>query len=264
MNDSKMSGSIKEEVMRTLPVMCYAEIAEIDADHEVFLVRHITSGRIGVRKRRPAAVLPVYGYLKKAKPVGIPRIYELCRENETLTVIEEFIPGRSLREYLKDHGPMKPVRAAFYTAVLASILEPPSADPPGHKTGKRDPCRQRMPISGGFRRVDLCPGGKKEGHKPSRNTGLCGTGTVRIRTVLSGDGRVRPGDGILRDGRKIPGEGCAGAAQDRHEEGDQRPAGEPLPERRRAESGASVLPLPAPCADLSCGGTLSEIYQQDS
>ncbi len=124
MNDSKMSGSIKEEVLRTLPVMCYAEIAEINAEHEVFLVRHITSGRIGVRKRLPAAVLPVYEYLKKTKPVGIPRIYELCRENETLTVIEEFIPGKSLREYLKDHGPMKPVRAAFCTAVLASILEP--------------------------------------------------------------------------------------------------------------------------------------------
>ena len=67
MNDSKMSGSIKEEVLRTLPVMCYAEIAEIDAEHEVFLVRHITSGRIGVRKRYPAAVLPVYEYLKKTK-----------------------------------------------------------------------------------------------------------------------------------------------------------------------------------------------------
>ena len=39
-----------EEVMRTMPVMCYAEIAEIDAEHEVFLVRHISSGRIGVRK----------------------------------------------------------------------------------------------------------------------------------------------------------------------------------------------------------------------
>ena len=112
-----------EEVMRTMPVMCYAEIAEIDAEHEVFLVRHISSGRIGVRKKCPSGMQPVYEYLKRAKLPGIPRIFALCRENETLTVVEEFISGRSLREVLDRCGSFSPERAAFYTAVLASILE---------------------------------------------------------------------------------------------------------------------------------------------
>lgn len=109
--------------MRAMPVMCFAEIAEIDADHEVFLVRHIDSGKIGVRKKCPALMQPVYEYLKKAKLPGVPRIFALCPENETLTLVEEFIPGRSLRDYLDRHGPVRPERAAFYTAVLASILE---------------------------------------------------------------------------------------------------------------------------------------------
>jgi len=122
-SEIRKKGPFIEEVMRTMPVLCYEEIAEINAEHEVFLVRHTSSGQIRVRKKCSPDMRPVYEYLKKARLPGIPKIFALCEESGTLTVVEEFVPGRSLREFLNSHGPLNPTRAAFYTACLASTLE---------------------------------------------------------------------------------------------------------------------------------------------
>ncbi len=121
--DIKTESHFLQEVMRTMPVMCWAEIADIDPDHGVVLVRHIETGAVGVRKKCPPDRKPVYEYLKAAALPGIPKIFALCEENEELVVVEEYIQGRTLREYLAGGETMTEERAAFYTAKLAAILE---------------------------------------------------------------------------------------------------------------------------------------------
>lgn len=117
----RIKDGFMEEVMRTMPVMCYAEIAELGAG--VDLVRHIETGRIAVRKRYPPDMRRVCECLKKEKLPGIPKILEICEENEELVIIEEYVQGMTLRDYLERYGPLPANRAAFCTAVLASVLE---------------------------------------------------------------------------------------------------------------------------------------------
>ncbi len=122
-SDMRAENRFLKEVMRTMPVMCWAEIGDIDPEHGVVLVRHIESGAVGVRKRCSPERRAVFEFLKAAGLPGIPKIFELCEENEELVVVEEYIQGRTLRECLDDGKAMTERRAAFYAAELAAILE---------------------------------------------------------------------------------------------------------------------------------------------
>ncbi|MGF6376148.1 serine/threonine protein kinase [Clostridiales Family XIII bacterium PM5-7] len=80
----------------------YKEISTINKDKQVFLVQHIETGQVYVKKTILAYNYDLYQLLKKNAFPFIPRIEELIIDDERLIVIEEFINGRNLQDFLDE------------------------------------------------------------------------------------------------------------------------------------------------------------------
>ena len=106
-----------------LRLSCYRDIAELDADHGVFLVQEIKTKRIYVKK-----VLKVYDYqvylrLKNEPVRGIPAVIELVRDENALVVIEQYCPGETLQEMSERKRILSEREVAEYMIQLCDILE---------------------------------------------------------------------------------------------------------------------------------------------
>ena len=61
----------------------YEELTTLDEEKNVFLVKHVDTGDILVKKIKEIYNLSVYERLKKSDLPGVPKIYE-CFEADTL------------------------------------------------------------------------------------------------------------------------------------------------------------------------------------
>lgn len=102
----------------------YREIGDVNAAHGVKLVQHVENGRVFVRKTLTVYDIRVFRYLAAHPTAGTPRIAELVEDDNTLYVIEEYISGVSLREMLRERGPLSEREAAEYVRQLCVILSP--------------------------------------------------------------------------------------------------------------------------------------------
>jgi len=107
----------------------FEEISALNREHEVYLVRHRESGQLNVMKKLAVYDPAVYYYLLRNPIEGLPAIKELIpiREEDPehapgLVVIEEYIPGVSLEEYLETNGPMTEQMAAAVIDKICFIL----------------------------------------------------------------------------------------------------------------------------------------------
>ena len=100
----------------------YRELEPIGASGKVVLVRHIETGQVCVRKRLSAYAAPLYHYLRDAKPAGVPTVYECLDDGDFVIVIEEYISGVTLRNYLSDQGPLPESDAKRIIATLCDTL----------------------------------------------------------------------------------------------------------------------------------------------
>ncbi len=82
----------------------YQKIADISDHKNVVLVQHRETKQIYVRKDLTVYDKRVYQYLMEHPSPFFPQIYECIESDGTLTVIEEYIQGQSLEEYLNEHG----------------------------------------------------------------------------------------------------------------------------------------------------------------
>lgn len=82
----------------------YKEIAELDSSHGVLLVQHIVSKKIYVKKVLEVYSKPVYDYLLMNPVRNMPRILEAIEDNNTLTIIEDYVPGDTLQYILDNQG----------------------------------------------------------------------------------------------------------------------------------------------------------------
>lgn len=105
-----------------LSISYYREIAAINQEHHIFLVQHIDNHKIFVKKVLDVYNMDIYRKLKDSPVTGIPQIYELYEEDGRLTLIEEYISGQTLDEYIKIHGPLTEMQAANYMLQLCDIL----------------------------------------------------------------------------------------------------------------------------------------------
>ena len=80
----------------------YEKVSEINEEHHISLVRHIKTGKIYVRKDLSVYNEQVYQELIKHPVKGIPRVYCAYEENQTLTIIEDYIAGETLDDMLND------------------------------------------------------------------------------------------------------------------------------------------------------------------
>ena len=97
---SQNTDETPQNIEGRLRMSYYRTISVIHSEHNVYLVRHITNGKIFVRKDMHVYNRSIYESLADTPVPGIPRIYDLYEENGMLTVIEEYIPGDTLDELL--------------------------------------------------------------------------------------------------------------------------------------------------------------------
>ena len=83
-----------------LAISYYKTIAVINEPHRIYLVQHQETDKIYVKKVLSVYSTAVYDYLMKHPSAGIPTVtcYYEDSENHTLTVIEEYITGKTLAE----------------------------------------------------------------------------------------------------------------------------------------------------------------------
>ncbi len=82
----------------------YKEIAVLSDEHAIYVVQHLETRRVYVKKVLTTYERDVYLYLKDHPISGTPRIYEAIEDNGKLIVIEDYVSGLSLEEWLKENG----------------------------------------------------------------------------------------------------------------------------------------------------------------
>ena len=107
----------------TCELSYYREIAVLNREHGVTLVQHMESGRIFVKKVLVTYDAEVFRYLQRRHVPHTPEIYAVVEDGDRLTVIEEYISGRSLREILDREGTLTETRAEDIIKQLCEILQ---------------------------------------------------------------------------------------------------------------------------------------------
>lgn len=109
-------------IQNELTLSFYKEIALLNAEHQVVLVQHIQTGQIFVKKTLDVYNLNVYSYLKDNPILGIPKIYELIQQEQSLIVIEDYISGQSVETILEKNGAIPEDKVIKYTLQLCDTL----------------------------------------------------------------------------------------------------------------------------------------------
>lgn len=78
----------------------YKEVTTINEKHQVFLVQHVETHKLYVKKTVSPHNLEIYKVLKRQRFASIPVIEELIEEEDRLIVIEEYINGQNLEEVI--------------------------------------------------------------------------------------------------------------------------------------------------------------------
>ena len=82
----------------------YREIAPLDAEHDVKLVRHSESGQLFVRKTLVNYQPGIFLQLKADPIPRMPRIMEAVEEEGRLIVIATYLDGRTLQDVVDEQG----------------------------------------------------------------------------------------------------------------------------------------------------------------
>jgi len=101
----------------------YRKIADINTRKNVYLVQHVETNRIFVRKEQKIYCREVYEYLKTWNNPHIPKIFECIEGEDTLILIEEYIQGESLSEHLKEKGVYSQEEVCRFVITICDVLE---------------------------------------------------------------------------------------------------------------------------------------------
>ena len=101
----------------------YKTIDTLNDDHKIYLVKHLETGKIYVKKILDIYNKDIYVHLKKNPIKGIPTIIEICEEDNHLIVIENYISGTTLSEFITSTTPSLDVLMQIMME-LCDILQP--------------------------------------------------------------------------------------------------------------------------------------------
>ncbi|MCR4647439.1 MAG: serine/threonine protein kinase [Lachnospiraceae bacterium] len=87
----------------TVALSFYKELTPINEEHKVYLVRHVETCKIYIKKVLSIYNEAVYNAIKENSIPGIPAIHELIKDSGELIVIEEYISGKTLDEMLSQN-----------------------------------------------------------------------------------------------------------------------------------------------------------------
>ena len=105
-----------------LPVSYYKEIATINEDHKVYIVQHVETCKIYVKKVLTVYNTAVFEQLFRHPVIHTPRIYAMYEKDDVLTVIEEYVSGETLQEILDMGVSFSEPEVIDYAIKLCDIL----------------------------------------------------------------------------------------------------------------------------------------------
>ena len=107
-----------------LKLSFYEEIAPIKQSHNISLIKRIDTNEIFVKKVYENYPSDVFDVLKKNSFDGIPKIYEIIKDDDTeeTIVIEEYINGKTLDNILNIEGKLTENHAIYIAVSLCDIL----------------------------------------------------------------------------------------------------------------------------------------------
>ena len=82
----------------------YQDFGMLTDKEQVHIVRNRVNGQIAVRKIVSSDRLQIYAFLQKNQNPFLPVIYECIQQKDELIVIEEYLTGKNLGEWVKDHS----------------------------------------------------------------------------------------------------------------------------------------------------------------
>lgn len=83
---------------------CYEELTTLGDHNHIYLVKHKLSGEIFVKKVLTRFSFNVYKQLMDLQLSGIPTIYDMILDDDSLILIEEYIHGQTLEQLLNDQN----------------------------------------------------------------------------------------------------------------------------------------------------------------
>ncbi len=101
----------------------YQEVTALQESHDIYLVKHVETGRLFVRKQLTHYDKKVYEALQQGHFNGIPVIQELIETDDALILIEEYISGQTIEEILQ-HRIFSEDEAVRTMTDLCRILRP--------------------------------------------------------------------------------------------------------------------------------------------
>ena len=102
---------------------CYRVLDRLWDDKEVYLVRHVETGKLFIKKQIDLYNQRVYERLSRLDISGVPKIYLCVEQEKKLVVIEEYIHGETLEEYLEKKEIMGEDEAVSMIIQLCRILK---------------------------------------------------------------------------------------------------------------------------------------------
>jgi len=112
------------KIQDELALSFYKDISILNIEHGVTLVKHIETDQLYVKKIVHSYDVSVYDALKYHNFSGIPKISELIHDGDHLIIIEEFVNGVTLGDYLEEHDDITLQEVLRILIRLCDILEP--------------------------------------------------------------------------------------------------------------------------------------------
>lgn len=104
-----------------LALSYYRDVGTLNEKHGVTLVRHNQSGQIFIKKTLTVYNAEVYRHLKEHPIFGTPRIIEAVESGGRLTVIEQYISGKTLAQLMQIRR-LTPEEVKNYFLQLCNIV----------------------------------------------------------------------------------------------------------------------------------------------
>ena len=105
-----------------LQLSYYKQISILNASHNVFLVQHVETGKLYVKKILSVYDKAVYDELCEYPLENTPRIYAVVEDDSRLIIIEEYINGETLEEIVQRDGPLSESYAVQILMQLCVIV----------------------------------------------------------------------------------------------------------------------------------------------
>ncbi len=104
-----------------LSISRYKDIATLNNEHRIYIVQHQETKKIFVKKVLDVYNANIYQYLQSSYVEGTPQIIEIYEDNNSLTIIEEYISGETLQDKI-NNGSLDHRYIYYYIKELCTIL----------------------------------------------------------------------------------------------------------------------------------------------